>query len=112
MNENELRELCVSVVKIGRTTQEQKNVIAEECERRNIPLNRRCANCYVDAAAIIYAQLPKSDPESDGRQWVLRPGVDVLFGGIRICDTTLTDALAETIAARGFDVKFFAKMPQ
>lgn len=112
MSDKELRALCAEVVKRGRTTAEEKRVIAAECEARGIGLNAKCANCYIDAAAIIYNQLPEPDPEENGREWVLRDGVDVTFGGIRVCAATITDELADGIVALGFELSFFAKHPQ
>lgn len=112
MSEQELRELCARVVKRGKTNADEKKTIAEECEARGIKLNQKCANCYIDAAAIIYTQLPEQEKEEDGRKWVLRPGVDVTFGGVRVCEATITDELAEKIVARGFSKMFFATYPQ
>lgn len=112
MSEQELRELCAKVVKRGRTYADEKEIIAAECEARGINLNTKCPNCYIDAAAVIYSQLPKPEPEVNGRKWILRPGIDVTFGGIRVCEATITDELAESIVARGFSKMFFAIYPR
>lgn len=112
MDEKELSALCAVVVKNGKATKEEKAVIAKECKERGIELNTKCANCYADAAAVIYSQLPKDEQQQNGRKWVLRPGVDVTFGGVRVCEATITDELAESIVARGFSKMFFATYPQ
>lgn len=113
MSEQELRELCERVVKRGRTYADEKKVIEAECEARGIALNKKCSNCYTDAAAVIYSQLPKPEIEQEETEhkWILRPGIDVLFGGIRICAATITDELAENVVARGFSKMFFAIYP-
>lgn len=113
MSEQELRELCERVAKRRKTSSEEKTVIAAECRERGIELNTKCPNCYVDAAVLIYSQLPKREqPEETGRKWILRPGIDVTFGGIRICAATITDELAEDIVARGFSKMLFAIYPK
>jgi hypothetical protein len=48
-------------------------------------------------------------PVADGRAYVLRKGVDVIFGGIRINEATITDDLARKVLARGFERKYFVK---
>lgn len=113
MTQDELREMCRAVVKRNRATKTEKLVLETEAQERGIALNRQCPNCYVDAAAQIYASLPEPATESASeRKWVLRKGVDVLFGGIRVNEATLTDELAERIVARGFCKMFFATYPK
>ena len=46
---------------------------------------------------------------SDTRRFILKPGVDVYFGNIRVNEATLTDELAERILERGFAADYFVK---
>jgi hypothetical protein len=62
--------------------------------------------CYNKATEM---QAAESDTP-DERRYILKPGVDVFFGNIRVNETTITDELAEAILARGFERKFFAKI--
>ena len=76
--------------------------------------NTRCRACYYDAACECVVRMREESPEekaaeTDNRRYVLRPGVDVYFGNIRVNAATLTDELAERIIASGFEKKFFAK---
>ena len=75
--------------------------------------NIRCRDCYTDAAILLVLkcreQLQPQEQDEDGRQYVLKRGVDIYFGSIRVNEATLTDELAERIIARGFDKKFFVK---
>ena len=76
--------------------------------------NTRCKDCYLDAAVALLRldrekETAESEQETDERRYVLRPGVDVYFGSVRVNAETLTDELAERIIARGFEKKFFAK---
>lgn len=124
MSNQELQELCKRVVNRGRSSAEEKAVIAEECKARGIELNTRCPNCYIDAAALIFSQLNVSEvrehapevkeqaPEEDGRKYVLRSGVNVLCNGVHVCEATITDELAEKLVAVGFPLIYFAKYPQ
>ena len=52
----------------------------------------------------------KEGAGEDPRKYILKPGVDVYFGSIRVNETTLTDELAEYILARGFMRKYFLKI--
>lgn len=75
--------------------------------------NTRCKDCHIDAAVALLRldreSKNESEQENDGRRYVLRPGVDVYFGNVRVNAETLTDELAERIIARGFEKKFFVK---
>lgn len=69
-----------------------------------------CKKCWHEIAMRIAIALSDNQPadENNKRAYVLREGVDLLFGGIRINAATLTDELARKIIARGFDKKYFA----
>ena len=77
------------------------------------PKKTRCKSCYQDAAlavlSVIKANEPAPQHNENAPRYVLRNGVDVYFGGIRVNEHTITDELAERIIARGFEKKFFAK---
>lgn len=111
MNEKDLKELCRNIVRKSRTTAKEKEIIIAEAEARGYTLNKKCPNCYIDAAAYIYKQIPDEDPKETSAAYVLRPGLDVYFGSIRINEATITDELAEKVVKRGFDLRFFVKYP-
>ena len=76
--------------------------------------NTRCKDCYFDVAVNLSwlekeKEIGAGAEENADRRFVLRPGVDVYFGSVRVNADTLTDELAERIIARGFEKKFFAK---
>ena len=75
--------------------------------------NTRCRSCYYDAALECVVQINEKPEEKaaekDERRYVLRKGVDLLFGDIRVNAATMTDELAERIIARGFETKYFEK---
>lgn len=70
-----------------------------------------CVKCLHDLAVRCYNKIVENEkPEDDDkRKYILKKGVDVYFGNIRVNEATLTDELAERILARGFERKFFAK---
>ena len=70
-----------------------------------------CVKCWHDLAVRCYNKIAENEqPDNDDtRKYILKKGVDVYFGNIRVNDATLTDELAERILARGFERKFFAK---
>ena len=75
--------------------------------------NIRCRSCYYDAAlecvVMINEKSEEKASETDDRRYILRNGVDLLFGDIRVNAATMTDELAERIIARGFETKYLEK---
>lgn len=87
------------------------------CSTYDVKLNKNCSSCYSDAILILIKKiteenLPKKETATDitdSRKYILKSGVDVWFGSIRVNAVTLTDELAEKIIARGFPVRYFEK---
>ena len=92
-----------------------KTYIEMLCATYYIKLNKNCSSCYSDAILILIKKiteenLPKKETETtDSRKYILKSGVDVWFGSIRVNAITLTDDLAEKIIARGFPTRYFDK---
>lgn len=116
MDAQELKAVCQRVATRNRSTAEEKEILTAAANEYGISINKKCAMCYVDAAVEIYRRLKVLEGveklESDPREYILKNGVDVIFAGIRINNTTLTDTLAEVIVGRGFSLSFFKKHPQ
>lgn len=96
-------------------TADDRAFIRELAKQNGIVIkNTRCKNCYFDAAVDLSwkekeKEIGAGAEKNADRRFVLRPGVDVYFGSVRVNAETLTDELAERIIARGFEKKFFAK---
>ena len=110
---NKLREIVDTPA--AALTPEQKAAVREYAKAYWVEFKpkARCASCYHDAAMAIWervkeAEAKESAPE-DTRKYILKPGVDLFFGSIRVNEVTLTDDLAEQILARGFNHKYFIK---
>ena len=92
-----------------------KTYIEGLCATYYVKLNKKCSSCYSDAILILIKKiteenLPKKETATtDNRKYILKSGVDVWFGSIRVNAVTLTDELAERIIARGFPVRYFDK---
>lgn len=79
--------------------------------------NMRCKSCWQDLAIEAALKIREQDadegsPTNDGRKFVLKKGVDVVFGypgGIVVNEATLTDELARKLIARGFSKDFFER---
>ena len=119
MNEIEkLKELYKSKT----LSKKDKAYIEELCTDYDVKLNRKCSSCYSDAILILIKKiteenLPKKETETetattDSRKYILKSGVDVWFGSVRVNAVTLTDELAEKIITRGFPVRYFEKYEQ
>ena len=99
-------------------SKKDKAYIEELCTDYDVKLNRKCSSCYSDAILILIKKiteenLPKKETATtDNRKYILKSGVDVWFGSIRVNAVTLTDDLAERIIARGFPVRYFEKYEQ
>ena len=96
-------------------SKKDKNYIEELCTDYDVKLNKKCSSCYSDAILILIKKiteknLPKKETATtDDRKYILKSGVDVWFGSIRVNEVTLTDELAEKIITRGFPVRYFDK---
>lgn len=74
-----------------------------------------CVKCWHDFAMQCWQKVAERESESElksaetDRKYVLKAGVDLYFGNMRINNATITDELAEKIIARGFEKKWFVK---
>ena len=95
-------------------SKKDKAYIEELCTEYDVKLNKKCSSCYSDAILILIKKiteenLPKKTATTDSRKYILKAGVDVWFGSIRVNAITLTDDLAQRIIAKGFPVRYFEK---
>ena len=98
-------------------SKKDKAYIEGLCTDYDVHLNKKCSSCYSDAILILIKKiteenLPKNETETattDNRKYILKSGVDVWFGSIRVNAVTLTDDLAQRIITRGFPVRYFEK---
>ena len=101
----------------GALTADDKAHVRNVCKELGVyfdPKNARCKSCYQDAAVKCVVECKKRlgderKTNESGARYILKPGVDVYFGAIRVNEATLTDELAVRIIAQGFDRKFFVK---
>lgn len=96
-------------------SKKDKTYIEGLCSTYDIKLNKKCSSCYSDAILILIKKiteenLPKKETATDNRKYILKSGVDVWFGSIRVNVVTLTDDLAKKIIARGFPTRYFEKI--
>ena len=96
-------------------SKKDKAYIEGLCSTYDVKLNKKCSSCYSDAILILIKKiteenLPKKETATtDNRKYILKSGVDVWFGSIRVNAITLTDDLAQRIIARGFPTRYFDK---
>ena len=95
-------------------SKKDKAYIEGLCTDYDVKLNKKCSSCYSDAILILIKKiteenLPKKETATDNRKYILKSGVDVWFGSIRVNAVTLTDDLAQRIIAKGFPVRYFDK---
>ena len=114
--EETIEALRAIAQKNDKLTDVEKEFVKDICTEFGVkfePKSTRCKSCYQDAALQCYNEATKraaaEGVKDSERSYVLRPGVDVYFGSVRVNAATLTDELAEKIIARGFDKKFFSK---
>lgn len=94
-------------------TAEQKSSIVTIAAELGVQVNpkKNCGTCWHEAAMQILEHMKQAEtPATDEtRKYILKQGVDLFFGDIRVNENTLTDDLARKIIARGFELKYFAK---
>lgn len=116
---DEIKErLRVIVNKSARTiTDEEKDFLNWLGEQLGIERGGKssCKKCWHDWAMSCWGSISQQEGESapksaeTDRKYVLKKGVDLFFGSIRVNEATLTDELAEYIIGRGFEKKWFEK---
>lgn len=112
---DQLREIVNTPAR--QITEEQKQTVLDIAQQigLNVKPRKNCGSCYHDAAMQILGRIVETEePESekatdDGRKYILKKGIDLLFGTIRVNELTLTDDMARYIISRGFEKKYFAK---
>ena len=96
-------------------SKKDKAYIEGLCTDYDVKLNKKCSSCYSDAILILIKKiteenLPKKETATtNNRKYILKSGVDVWFGSIRVNAVTLTDELAQRIIAKGFPTRYFEK---
>ena len=96
-------------------SKKDKTYIEMLCATYDVKLNKKCSSCYSDAILILIKKITeenlpqKETATTDNRKYILKSGVDVWFGSIRVNAVTLTDELAQRIIARGFPTRYFEK---
>ena len=96
-------------------SKKDKAYIEGLCSTYDVKLNKKCSSCYSDAILILIKKITeenlqkKETATTDNRKYILKSGVDVWFGSIRVNAVTLTDELAQKIIARGFPTRYFDK---
>lgn len=104
--------------KAGELTAEDKTFVTELAAENDVEIRRKgCGSCIIEAAVQIFGLLTKEQEQSeqpadeDGRQYVLKDGVNVIFNGNLVNEATINDKLAAALIAKGFSKSFFAKFP-
>lgn len=106
-----LREICDVAHAI---TKEDKDYLKREAKRAGVEISacNDCPNKWADLAVQLYRKLKADEKPDSGEHYQLKEGVDVIFGGVRVNEATITDELAAKLLARGFARKWFAVIPE
>lgn len=96
-----------------RFLQAEKDFLISEAKRLHIDVNVKdgCSNCYRDLAVLIYnAEKSQHDIEQvvEKQNYILKQGVDIRFGGVRVNALTLTEKIAKKMIGAGLQ-KYFIK---
>lgn len=113
MNNEEKKERLRGIVNAKTMSADDKTLILEICDELQVPkpAKKNCRACWIETAISCYNALGGEEPKEPAtdRKYVLKNGVDLIFGHTRVNAATLTDELAEKIIARGFSKKWFKK---
>lgn len=113
MRPDEIKEALRDIVNTpaSKLTADDKLMLEHIAEQVGVEFKGKkgCKRCWHDLAMSCWSKMTESAPDESGRAYVLKAGVDVWFGNVRVNAATLTDELAERILVQGFERKFFAK---
>ena len=121
---NELREIVNKPA--TKITKADKAFLSDAAARAGVDdtvTNTRCGTCWHELAMKIYDAIDETDDgeqtqneetQNDEPRYVLKKGVDVIFGkigrvGVRVNALTLTDELGDKLIEAGFPKKYFEK---
>ena len=116
MENEEKIERLRAIVNAKTMSKDDRQFVKDLCDELNEqkPAKANCRACWLEVALNLYRSLNGSKDEevakNTERKYILKSGVDLLFGNIRVNEATLTDEMAERILARGFERKYFAKI--
>lgn len=105
-----LREIANK--KASSITAEDKAFVKSVCAEVGVAFNNKgCKQCVIDAAVQCFVAMREdaSTSADDGRKYVLRNGVDVLFCGMPVNEAVMTDELGAELIRRGFDKSYFER---
>lgn len=119
-NEQKERLTQIAQAAVNEMSADDKKLVRECAKELGVEIkNTRCKSCMKDAAILCVLKIREQEKEQekeqaakDERKFVLKKGVDVIFGypnGVRINELTLTDELACKIMKKGFPTELFEK---
>lgn len=111
----EIFEKYKTLAEKKRLTAAEKAEIEAKTQEYGIVLNKRCSNCYRDAALqIALANKPKTEQENG--EYELCEGIDITidsfkYGTLRVNKANCTPANARKWIAAGIPLRFFKRYP-
>lgn len=93
----------------GEIKERQRVYIREQAQAMGVPfVDNGCADCYRDMAVQLWRILCEQENDN-GRKYLLRVGIDVIWKGERVNATCNDDELA-ALLQRGFPRNFFRRI--
>lgn len=101
-------ERLKAIVDSGKTSSEDKQLIADLSLKYNLPFEpkKACKNCYIDQAILLLLEMKGEIPTGECKS-KLRDDIDVIINGTRINNVTLTDELVEKYRGKGLPEHWF-----
>lgn len=112
----EIYERYKKLAEKSRLTASEKAEIEAKALEYGITLDKKCPNCYRDAAIqIALANMPKKVEQEEG-EYELCEGIDITihsyrYGDLHVCQANCTPANARKWRAAGIPLKFFKRYP-
>lgn len=106
-NKQKLEELAEKAA--GKYTAEDKNFITELSDQMGVEFHpkKKCVSCWLDQVVLLRSILKAKESTC---AYVLKPGLDFIWNGLRVNNETLTDEIAEKLIRKGLPVILFEKI--
>lgn len=106
-NKQKLEELAEK--EVSAYTSEEKNFITELSDQMGVEFHpsKKCTSCWLDQVVLLRSILKAQESTCS---YVLKPGLDFRWNGLRVNNDTLTDEIAERLISEGLPTVLFAKM--
>ena len=103
----ETKERLREIAAKERLTAKDKKFVEDLCAEHGVTIDKKgCANCYRDAAVVLWKRLAEADFKAENVHYKLKEGTNLIHNGERVNAATATDENISRWLATGLPVQY------